>query len=85
LLHRQAAKIHHFVQNVRDNARKDGHNFTMARTEKQLAVILLNLGTPEAPTVPAIRRYLAEFLSGAAQIPKIFPDKMRVGKIPKLK
>ena len=27
-----------------------------------LGVLLLNLGTPEAPTVPAVRRYLAEFL-----------------------
>ncbi len=35
----------------------------MAKTDKQLAVILLNLGTPDAPTAPAIRRYLAEFLS----------------------
>jgi len=26
-------------------------------------VLLVNLGTPEAPTVPAVRRYLAEFLS----------------------
>jgi ferrochelatase len=26
------------------------------------AVLLVNLGTPEAPTVPAVRRYLAEFL-----------------------
>ena len=26
-------------------------------------VLLVNLGTPEAPTVPALRRYLAEFLS----------------------
>jgi protoporphyrin/coproporphyrin ferrochelatase len=28
-----------------------------------LGVLLVNLGTPEAPTVPAVRRYLAEFLS----------------------
>jgi ferrochelatase len=28
-----------------------------------LGVLLLNLGTPEAPTVSAVRRYLAEFLS----------------------
>jgi ferrochelatase len=28
-----------------------------------LGVLMLNLGTPEAPTVPAVRRYLAEFLS----------------------
>jgi len=27
------------------------------------AVLLINLGTPDAPTVPAVRRYLAEFLS----------------------
>jgi len=26
-------------------------------------VLLLNLGTPDAPTTPAVRRYLAEFLS----------------------
>lgn len=28
----------------------------------QTAVLLVNLGTPEAPTAPATRRYLAEFL-----------------------
>jgi len=27
-----------------------------------LGVLLVNLGTPDAPTVPAVRRYLAEFL-----------------------
>ena len=27
------------------------------------AVLLVNLGTPEAPTATAVRRYLAEFLS----------------------
>jgi len=45
----------------------------MAKSEKQLAVILLNLGTPEAPTVPAIRRYLAEFLSDprVVSIPRV--------------
>ena len=32
---------------------------TAART----AIVLCNLGTPEAPTAPAVRRYLAEFLS----------------------
>ncbi|RYY49083.1 MAG: ferrochelatase, partial [Comamonadaceae bacterium] len=26
-------------------------------------VLLCNLGTPDAPTAPAVRRYLAEFLS----------------------
>ncbi len=28
-----------------------------------VAVLLVNLGTPDAPTTPAVRRYLAEFLS----------------------
>ncbi len=32
---------------------------TVART----AIVLINLGTPEAPTPAAVRRYLAEFLS----------------------
>ena len=27
------------------------------------AIILANLGTPDEPTAPAIKRYLAEFLS----------------------
>lgn len=36
-------------------------------------VLLVNLGTPEAPTAPALRRYLAEFLSDprVVEIPPI--------------
>ncbi len=30
---------------------------------RRMGVLLINLGTPDAPTVPAVRRYLAEFLS----------------------
>jgi protoporphyrin/coproporphyrin ferrochelatase len=30
---------------------------------ERLGVLMLNLGTPDAPTVPALRTYLAEFLS----------------------
>jgi len=30
---------------------------------EKAAVLLINLGTPEAPTAPAVRRYLKEFLS----------------------
>jgi len=30
---------------------------------ERTAVLLVNLGTPDAPTAPALRRYLAEFLS----------------------
>ena len=33
------------------------------RTSATTAVLLVNLGTPDAPTAPAVRRYLAEFLS----------------------
>ena len=29
----------------------------------QIGVLLINLGTPDAPEVRAVRRYLAEFLS----------------------
>ncbi len=39
----------------------------------QTAVLLVNLGTPEAPTAPAVRRYLKEFLSDprVVEIPKL--------------
>ena len=32
-------------------------------TPSRVGILLINLGTPEAPTVPAVRRYLREFLS----------------------
>jgi ferrochelatase len=32
-------------------------------TQPRIGVLLINLGTPEAPTVPAVREYLSEFLS----------------------
>jgi len=37
------------------------------------AILLCNLGTPEAPTAPALRRYLAEFLSDprVVEIPRL--------------
>ena len=34
-----------------------------APTAGRTAIVLLNIGTPDAPTVPAVRRYLREFLS----------------------
>lgn len=39
----------------------------------QTAVVLINLGTPEAPTAPALRRYLKEFLSDprVVEIPRL--------------
>ena len=41
-------------------------------TPEKTAVLLLNLGTPDAPTAPAVRRYLKEFLSDprVIEIPK---------------
>lgn len=38
-----------------------------------IGVLLVNLGTPDAPTAPAVRRYLAEFLSDprVVEIPAI--------------
>ncbi|MES2048212.1 MAG: ferrochelatase [Pseudomonadota bacterium] len=37
------------------------------------AVVLINLGTPDAPTTPAVRRYLKEFLSDhrVVEIPRV--------------
>lgn len=42
-------------------------------TPERTAVLLVNLGTPEAPTAAAVRRYLAEFLSDprVVEIPQI--------------
>jgi protoporphyrin/coproporphyrin ferrochelatase len=37
---------------------RDGH-----RQPELTAVVLVNLGTPDAPTAPALRRYLGEFLA----------------------
>lgn len=39
----------------------------------KLGVLLINLGTPEAPTASAVRRYLAEFLSDprVVEIPRV--------------
>jgi ferrochelatase len=40
---------------------------------ERTAVLLVNLGTPDAPTAPALRRYLAEFLSDprVVEIPRV--------------
>ena len=41
-------------------------------TAETTAILLINLGTPDAPTAPAVRRYLKEFLSDprVVEIPK---------------
>lgn len=42
-------------------------------TPPKLAVVLVNLGTPDEPTAPAVRRYLRQFLSDTRviEIPKV--------------
>lgn len=42
-------------------------------TTSGTAVVLVNLGTPDAPTAPAVRRYLKQFLSDprVVEIPKL--------------
>jgi ferrochelatase len=46
--------------------------FTHGQTPRT-AVLLCNLGTPDAPTAPAVRRYLAEFLGDhrVVEIPRL--------------
>src|SRR5690625_1448321 len=41
---------------------------------RQIGVLLINLGTPDAPDAPAIRRYLAQFLSDprVVELPPVF-------------
>ena len=48
---------------------KDIHNQKSAK----LGILLTNLGTPEAPTTPALRKYLKEFLSDprVVEIPRV--------------
>jgi len=49
------------------------HNAPMSDAP-ETAVLVVNLGTPEAPTAPAVARYLAEFLGDkrVVAIPKLF-------------
>jgi ferrochelatase len=43
-------------------------------TQAKAGVLLVNLGTPDAPTAPALRRYLAEFLADpdVVTLPRLF-------------
>lgn len=49
------------------------HVHGTAPAEPPTAVLLCNLGTPDEPTAPAVRRYLAEFLSDprVVEIPRL--------------
>lgn len=42
-------------------------------TPQRTAVVLINLGTPDSPTAPALKRYLAEFLADprVVEIPRL--------------
>jgi ferrochelatase len=44
-------------------APEPAHRHGQAPATPHTAVVLCNLGTPDAPTAPALRRYLAEFLN----------------------
>ena len=41
--------------------------------ERKIGILLVNLGTPDAPTTSAVRKYLAEFLADPriVEIPRI--------------
>lgn len=45
----------------------------MSQSPSRIGVLLVNLGTPDAPDAPSVRRYLAEFLSDrrVVEIPQI--------------
>lgn len=43
-------------------ARYRGSEDFSHEAQERLGVLLVNLGTPDAPTIPAVRRFLAEFL-----------------------
>jgi ferrochelatase len=49
------------------------HRHGGAASTPRTAVVLCNLGTPDAPTAPALRKYLAEFLSDprVVEIPRV--------------
>lgn len=49
------------------------HHGDVAKTTPYTAVLFCNLGTPDEPTAPALRRYLAEFLGDhrVVEIPRL--------------
>ena len=50
-----------------------GDSETAHLRPKRIGVLLTNLGTPDAPTAPALRRYLAEFLADprVVEVPRL--------------
>ena len=51
---------------------------------RRIGVLLINLGTPDAPDPPAVRRYLAEFLSDprVVEIPRLIWQPILRGAVP---
>lgn len=52
-----------YLQGRNDSKGSRGNQNAMHKRKEKLAVILVNLGTPDRPDAQSIRRYLAEFLS----------------------
>ncbi len=52
---------------------KGVEGFRHDQSKQKLGVLVTNLGTPDAPTKPALRRYLAEFLSDprVVEVPRL--------------
>jgi len=52
--------------------REETRNVTAHRSAPKSAVLMVNLGTPDAPTPAALRRYLRQFLSDprVIEVPK---------------
>ncbi len=57
-------------------------NTTTPDNSKRTAVLLVNVGTPDEPTVPAVRRYLSQFLNDRRVIDlPLIPQKILVNLI----
>ncbi len=51
------------IRESSDCAPDEGRGRSCSSSPRRRGVLLINLGTPERPDVPSVRRYLAEFLS----------------------
>jgi len=51
------------VSTGRGGARQNDFSHMTNSSESPVGLLLVNLGTPDAPDVPSVRRYLAQFLS----------------------
>ena len=51
------------IPDATGNVKYKNQSDQLTISENRLGILLVNLGTPDAPTTEAVRRYLAEFLS----------------------